>query len=401
MAIALANAGAEVSAVCPTSNHPLLKTRAVTRSLPYKAIRPLEALLEAIRLTQPQLIVPCDDLVVYHLHQLHAQTVGDPSSGVADLVERSLGNASHYATVSSRSHLLKIAQEEQIPTPATKEIRALNDLSEWLAIHSSPCVLKMDRTWGGRGVRVAPTPDRAEKLFHEMTGLFGDLRALKELVVNGDSIWIRPPWNRSRPAMTVQQYINGRPANCAVVGWKGRLLAGIAVEAVETQGETGPATVVRVVNNPEMMLSAERLAKRLGLSGFLGLDFVIEAGSNVPYLIEMNPRCTPLCHLRLGSGRDMVAALCEQISERTFPEEPPVTENGLIAYFPQAWFGKSEYLATSYHDIPQGEPELVQMLLDFNYGRKPSSRFWNRRSMHLCKAGYAAAAPLTPGTKTN
>jgi hypothetical protein len=139
----------------------------------------------------------------------------------------------------------------------------------------------------------------------------------------------------------------------------------------------------------------------MGLSGFLGLDFVIEAGSNVPYLIEMNPRCTPLCHLRLGSGRDMVAALCEQISEQTFLEKTPVTENDLIAYFPQAWFGKSQYLATSYHDIPQGEPELVQMLLNFNYGRKPSSRVWNSMSTRVCKAGYAVAAPLTPGAKKN
>jgi predicted ATP-grasp superfamily ATP-dependent carboligase len=54
-----------------------------------------------------------------------------------------------------------------------------------------------------------------------------------------------------------------------------------------------------------MMFAAERLAHRLDLSGFFGLDFMIEDNTETTYPIEMNPRCTQFCHLQLGKGRDI------------------------------------------------------------------------------------------------
>jgi predicted ATP-grasp superfamily ATP-dependent carboligase len=124
------------------------------------------------------------------------------------------------------------------------------------------------------------------------------------------------------------------------------------------------------------MLAAERIARRLRLSGFFGLDFIMETGSGAAYLIEMNPRCTPLCHLQFGKGRDMVGALRAQLSGEPVRDAPPVTLNDLIAYFPQAWNCKSEFLDSCYQDVPQGEPELVQELL----------RPWPDRSL-LFRAG--------------
>ena len=38
---------------------------------------------------------------------------------------------------------------------------------------------------------------------------------------------------------------------------------------------TGSATVVRLTERPEMLLAAKRIARRLGLSGFFGLDFML------------------------------------------------------------------------------------------------------------------------------
>ena len=49
-------------------------------------------------------------------------------------------------------------------------------------------------------------------------------------------------------------------------------------EAVSTETSVGPATVVRLVENADMMVAAQRIARRLSLSGFFGLDFVIEEG---------------------------------------------------------------------------------------------------------------------------
>src|SRR6202158_624823 len=90
---------------------------------------------------------------------------------------------------------------------------------------------------------------------------------------------------------------------------------------------------------------------------------MIEDRSGATYLIEMNPRCTPLSHLQLGKGRDMIEALGAQLSSRPLHEIPPVTQNNMIAYFPQARHCKSEFLQSSFQDIPQGEPDLVEDLL--------------------------------------
>ena len=112
-----------------------------------------------------------------------------------------------------------------------------------------------------------------------------------------------------------------------------------------------------------MLICAKRIARRLRLSGFFGLDFMIERGSNDIYLVEMNPRCTPQCHLQLGKGRDMIEALRAQLSGEALRETPPITNKNLIAYFPQARNLKNGLLESSFQDVPAGEPDLVEELL--------------------------------------
>lgn len=365
LALVLAEAGCEVSAVYSMQGHPLQKTRVLRHAFPYGALRSLDSLVHAIVETRPDFIVPCDDRGVRHLHELYARTQRARSgeTWLASLLERSLGSPESYSLVSSRYELLRVASEEGLPVPATKLLKAQDDLNAWQAEHSFPWVLKADETWGGRGVRIVHSRRDAGQALPDISRPFRLRRALKRVLVNRDPFWLRPWWEGRRPSVIVQAYVQGRPANCAVVCWNGTVLAGIAVEVVSADGLTGPASVVRVVDNAQIMLCAERIARRLSLSGFFGLDFMIENGSNETYLIEMNPRCTPLCHLRLGSGRDMIGALWAQLSGQPAPETRPVTENSLIAYFPQAWNSKSEHLSSSFHDVPQGEPDLIQEFL--------------------------------------
>lgn len=365
LAIGLSNAGCHVSALCPTRGHPLLKTRVVRQTFRYNGLRPLDSLIAAIEATEPQIIIPCDDRGVQHLHALYARarSLGTSGSNMAALIERSLGSPESYPIVSSRYDLLKIAREEGLRVPDTNHLNTGDDLKSWHAGHTLPWVLKADGTSGGKGVKIAHTPEQAKQFFLELARLFGAARAIKRLCVNRDSFWLRPWWNRSKPAVMVQSHIHGRPANCAVVCWQGRVLAGFGVEVISSQGLTGPATVVRVVDNPEMMLCAERIAHRLRLSGFFGLDFMIEDGSGATYLVEMNPRCTPICHLQLGKGRDMIGALYTQLSGQPFRETSSVTQNDMIALFPQAWHTESEFLQSTFQDVPLGEPDLVQDLL--------------------------------------
>ncbi len=365
LAIGLSKAGGSVFAVCPTRGHPLLKTRVVRQTFPYSGLHPLESLETAIEATKPEIIIPCDDRGVQHLHELHARACSLDSAGsaIVTLIERSLGAPESYPIVSARYDLLKIAREEGLRAPDTNLIGTIDDLKSWQPGRTLPLLLKADGTSGGRGVRIARTAEEAEQCFLELARPFGTAQVMKRLIINRDPFWLGPWWNDSKPAVIAQSYIQGRPANCAVVCWKGKVLAGFGVEVASLQETTGPATVVRVVDNPDMLLSAERIARRLNLSGFFGLDFMIEEGTGATYLIEMNPRCTPLCHLQLGRGRDMIEALVAQLSGQPFRETPPVTENDMIAYFPQAWNYKSELLQSSFQDIPQGEPQLIEELL--------------------------------------
>lgn len=364
LAIGLARAGCNVSAICATG-HPLLKTRAVQRAFPYSGFRPLESLIAAIELSDPQIIIPCDDRGVQHLHELHARARAEGTSGIrlATLIENSLGSPENYSIVSSRFHFLRNASEAGINVPDMMPINTADDLKSWKGKQQFPWVLKADGSFGGRGVRMADSLEQAEQFFLEINRPFTAKRVIKRLIVNRDPFWIRPWWNNCTPPVIVQAHINGRPANCAAFCWKGNVLAGFGVEVVSFQGQTGPANVVRLVDDSEMMTAAKRIASRLNLSGFFGLDFMIDEQSNRTYLIEMNPRCTPLCHLQLGPGRDMIEALRAQLSGEQYRETPPVTENSLIAYFPQAWNCNSEYLQSSYQDIPQGENELIEELL--------------------------------------
>jgi hypothetical protein len=393
LALVLAQAGCEVSAVYSLHGHPLRKTHVVRQAFPYSAFRPLESLTHAIAETDPDFVVPCDDRAVRHLHDLHARSrkLGSDADRLADLIEHSLGSPESFRTACCRYDLLRVAEEEGLRVPRTRLITTREDLKAWQREQPFPWVLKADETWGGRGVRIAHSRTEADQFFLDVSSPFRLRRAIKRLLVNRDPFWLRPWWERRQPSVVVQAYVQGRPANCAVLCWQGEVLAGTDVEVVSADGLTGPASVVRVVDNPEMTLCAERLARRLNLSGFFGLDFVIEEGTRAAYLIEMNPRCTPLCHLRLGNGSDMIGALWAQLSGQPLPQSRPVTENDMIAYFPQAMNSKSEFLQSSFHDVPQAEPDLMQEFLKPWPERSLLFRFMTRVDQWKALAAAALA----------
>jgi hypothetical protein len=402
LAIGLSKAGCEVSAVCPVPGHPLLKTRAVRQTFPYGALRPLDYLAAAIQVAEPDVIVPCDDRAVQHLHQLHARfrNLGTAGRSVVQLVERSLGPPESYSIVSSRHDLLRVAREEGLRIPNTVLLKDLDDLRSWHEQQTAPWVLKADGTWGGQGVRIAYTPEQTEKFFRELTRPRGGAELAKRLLMNRDRLWQWQWWNHSRPGVIVQSHIHGRPANCGVVCHHGRVLAGICVEVVSCSGWKGPATVVRTVKDSEMMRFAEQIARRLNLSGFFGLDFMINDTTGATYLIEMNPRCTPLCHLQLGQGRDLVEAFSAHLRGQPVREAPPVTENEMIAYFPQAWKCKSEFLSTSFLDAPQGEPELIEALLRPWSQRSLLGRFIDYLRLHTVQDGASGNCVFREATET-
>jgi hypothetical protein len=368
LAVALAGAGCEVFALAP-HHHPLGVTVAVRRRLTYRALAPLRSLARAIVETDPDLILACDERVVEHLHRLHART---SDHRTRQLIERSLGDPRRYGLVHRRLAVIDTARDLGIPVPATAAVMAAEDLSAWGGDQPFPWVLKTDGSWGGLGVRIVSSPAAARSALRRLRASVRPLYALRKWVLNRDPFWLAPWLHQSRSRVTVQAFIEGRPANCLLAAWRGEVLGAIGVEVMASDGETGPASIVRLARDDQMVEAGARLVGALGLSGLVGFDFMIEDGGRA-VLLEINPRATAIGHLRLGPGRDLVGALAARIAGRPAPDTPAETACEVIALFPQAQLQAAGHpaLEGAYDDRPLNEPQLTQTLLD---------RRWPRRS---------------------
>jgi hypothetical protein len=393
LAMAFASIGHRVESICP-AHHPLAKTRAVRTLYRYSALRPLTALAKAIKRAEPALIVPCDDRAIVHLHELQAST-RHASPAMNAVIERSLGAVDSFPVVERRSDLIAVARTEGIRAPDMVQVATIDELRVALDQVGLPAVMKVDGTWGGLGVRVVHSFAEAARTLKTLSRPVGAARALKRLIVDRDPYFLLPMFAGSSPVVNVQRFVEGTPANSAVVCWNGEVLAGISVAAMRTRGPQGASTVVRVIDHPEMREAGVKLVRRLNLSGFCGFDFLLEAGTNAAHLIEMNARTTPISHLPLAEGRNLVTALATRLDGITaISSTPPIVED-VIAFFPQAWLLEptSELLHTGYHDIPWGEQALVRELMKLPW---PERGFLARLLSRLRRSAGAAPVSAQP-----
>jgi carbamoylphosphate synthase large subunit len=363
LAIALANAGCAVTAVCPP-RHPLAKTSAVRQIHAYHDLFPLRSLANAIIATNPDFIIPGDDLATQHLYQLYYQEKrrGEAGAPICALIERSLGAAESFPVVYARTAFIELAQSEGIRVPKTEVIASTYELRKWLARTGFPTVLKANGTSGGDGVKLVRTSEEAECAFRALQAPPLFARAIKRALIDRDKTLLLPSLLRRQFVVNAQAFVAGHEATSAIACWKGTVLASLHFEVLNKTEQAGPASVVRLIENDEMSYAAERIVRRLNLSGLHGLDFMLESETGNAYLIEINPRSTQVGHLTLGPGRDLPAALCAAASAERVQAAHRITENETIALFPQEWSRDpaSPFLRSAYHDVPWEEPELVR-----------------------------------------
>jgi ATP-grasp domain len=359
LALAFLRHGCRLQVVCPP-DHPFSFVSGTNKIYRYSGINSLQSLCEAITLARPDFIVPCDDGVVWQLHELHRT-----KPELRALIERSLGSASGYEVVASRAGLMQIAEELGIRVPQTKQIKDATDLRAWFSVPGKSGVLKLDWTCGGKGVQITHSLAEAESALAAMRRPANVMTALGRWLLIHDALAFWKWKHQRQPALTMQQFIAGRPANTMLACRDGKVLGMVTVEVLCAQSSTGTALAVRLIENEEIRTAAELLAERLQLSGFHGLDFMIEDETGHAYLIELNPRCTQLGHLQIAMQGDLVGALCGATGGgRSHQNERPIYEE-TIAFFPEAIFSKPQcpYLATSYVDVPWEEPRLVIELM--------------------------------------
>jgi hypothetical protein len=79
--MALAEMGCAVSAIYPACGHSLSKTRVLQQRFRYSPLNPIRSLTAAIESVNCDIVIPCDDRAVKHLHELHARDAGRVASG--------------------------------------------------------------------------------------------------------------------------------------------------------------------------------------------------------------------------------------------------------------------------------------------------------------------------------
>jgi biotin carboxylase len=260
---------------------------------------------------------------------------------------------------SDRARFARHAETLGLRIPPTRRVDSVAMLRAWLDEHGVPAVLKRDASWGGLGVAFIRNKEHAAREFERLSRPATLPQALRRLLLDRD--WL-PMLDRAKTGdrhLVVQRFVAGTPANRAIACQQGRVLGGISVRAVQTQHATGPATVIEAIDHPEMTRAAAAFARDFRLSGLWGFDFILDE-ADAAWLLEINPRATPVCHLPLGVGRDLMTALA-RIGGAEAPLARPHIRQSRIALFPGEWQrdAESPHLVGAHHDVPWEERGLI------------------------------------------
>ena len=365
LAICFRDLGCRVHSICPPV-HPLHAIHGIERRYSIRSWSVQQSLIKAIESAHADYIVPTDDRAIW---QLHALAISHPQ--YEELVVRSLGDSKSFEIVRSRVRLLTLAESLQIRTPRTVPLRSLGEAECFANSWSYPALVKRDGTSGGRGVAVVRTPKELLDAYLRLRRNASVLVSLKRRLVDGDCLAFLRPSSLPPQEISLQSFVAGTPANAMYSCFKGELLATLQVRTVCAQHAAGAALIVERINDPKIDDAGRKLAQALSLSGFFGLDFLLEDGTGYPYLLEMNPRATQLGHLPLenpGDGASLAEALWLAWTGNMAPQPAIYAASAKVpqrvAFYPQALvLGPNNSLLTSaWLDRPDEEPDLVREL---------------------------------------
>lgn len=390
LAVRLSRTGFAVAALCP-KRHALRHTAAVVHCFRYTPRKPQRVLRDAIRSWDPVLVIPGDDAAVNLLTELHAECLKgfqEDDRRAAAIIERSFGSPAAVASVQNKAVFIGMARRLSLRVPDTTEVSGLESLSRHWQSATFPLVLKRDVSFGGAGVAFAHSPEEAALAYRRLTARPNLVTILRQMAT---ALSLKPlRQSLSRPGITVQACIDGRPANRAVLCWRGEVLGGVTVKAIETHPyPTGPATVVELTANDEIDAATREIVRELGLSGFCGFDFIIDESSQRPFLLEINARPTEATLLAASESSDLCRALARLLGADGDSASPPdaafsraIEEGTTVTLFPKEWIRRqdSKHLASPHHNVPWDEPDLLAYaIVTANKWRRMQNAGWAAR----------------------
>ena len=285
------------------------------------------------------------------------------------LLRHSLGDPSFYPVMTSKWKTAELAASLNIATPLQSRVDTVEEARAFAAKFGFPVILKREDTYGGMGCHVCRSERQLQQGFEKLRGV--SWRRRLRAIARGRSSAERPA-APSREPLIVQKYHEGRLAFVAAVAREGVMMSGLAAvaEAVHP-APTGASTVIRALDRPDLLEISRNLIAATRCSGFVGVDFMLDPSSPLPYLLEINPRVTPLCHLARHLGTDLCAAFAASFAG--LPVSRPLRRKAdLVAMLPNEWMRDplSPFLKEAYHDVPVDDPKLIADA----YSRLPLSR---------------------------
>jgi hypothetical protein len=124
---------------------------------------------------------------------------------------------------------------------------------------------------------------------------------------------------------------------------------------------------MRYYCEPEARAFSESLIAGFGISGLLGIEYVVDARTGALSLLEINRRVTPGSHTGELVGIDLCAALHAAVTgaPSTVPHDVPPGFERTVARFPQEWLRNpaSPFLRKYPTDAPWDDPVLLERFL--------------------------------------
>jgi D-alanine-D-alanine ligase-like ATP-grasp enzyme len=373
----LREAGLEVAALCAPGN-PLNHSSFLSRRYDLKKLKSWRAfgtsLAAAMTDWKPDLIIPCDELVVAMLHYFLKRP------GVArrylsplqlDVLQRSIGKTEMLDAMMLKHETMALAKSLGVHCPKSEVVDCEQAAIRAASQLGYPVFLKASYSWGGAGVIACKSPQDVAAAYMQLSKEPSVLKKTARRVLARD-------WYHVQSTVEVQQTVQGESVMYSVAAKDGHILAGLFAKRMSRNGANGPSTVVTLGENADCRQSAEMILTAFCASGFLAFDFMRCATTGHMFLLECNPRPNQICHLGAQVGQDLCKALAQGMAgEKAAPSAGSKTAD--IPLFPQAWINdeKEALAAPERLDIPRNDPALFRFMLNYGQekGRSCSSLF--------------------------
>ena len=196
-------------------------------------------------------------------------------------------------TVHDKTSLHALCRLLGIPSPAMVNPNRGDDLEALLGSLRFPVLLKPPMGNNSVGRILCGDPEQAVREYRR---------------------WCRRSDATGEERPFIQQRIEGELVCTLMLCHEGRKLGEVIYRNLRTYPDGGGTSAHREsICQPDIAAITEKLAAETEWSGFLGLDFIVESGINVPYLIDANPRANPGTHLGYLAGVNWTALLVDLI----------------------------------------------------------------------------------------